>query len=347
MIDSSVLGRRALGASALGAVLCLGLCSFGGTGSAGGGSSALPALEWSVSPDGDWLAVSAARGRQDQDQYDAWVIAVDDGGVRELSEVERAAPQIAFDARNRLRVYTLDSERGTPLLTWADPRSGEVLEGTRDRTRIRAELQTPLEHGWARIEQRRVGQSTAARRVEWPAERMKFELDAKRDVELAVSSLPGVVLYSRRVGDQLRLVRRELSTSAEQTLVAEGRGLIDWAWSEDGRAVAVLEQGIDSRVRVVDAQSGALIAGPWLGDSAEWAPGGGSRFLTIEQAGQRRLVDTLLGATHDAGAWRSFRMLADGHVIAQVEQQLVLLDSELSEVRVLFDAAAPTAQTER
>jgi len=345
MIDSSVSGRRALGASALGAVLCLGLCSFGGAGGSGGGASALPALEWSVSPDGDWLAVSAARGRQEQ--YDAWVIAVENGGVRELSEVERAAPQIVFDARNRMRVYTLDSERGTPLLTWADPRSGEVLEGTRDRSRIRAELQTPLEHGWARIEQRRVGQSTAARRVEWPAERMKFELDAKRDVELAVSALPGVVLYSRRVGDQLRLVRRDLSTSAEQTLLAEGRGLIDWAWSEDGRAVAVREQGVDSRVRVVDAQSGALIAGPWLGDSVDWAPGGGSRFLTIEQAGRRRLVDTLLGAAHEAGAWRSFRMLSDGHVIAQVEQQLVLLDAEFSEVRVLFDAAAPKAQAER
>jgi dipeptidyl aminopeptidase/acylaminoacyl peptidase len=345
MIDSSAVGRRALGASALGAVLCLGLCSFGGTGSAGGGASALPALAWSVSPDGEWLAVSAARGRQEQ--YDAWVIAVDDGGVRELNEVERAAPQIAFDARNRMRIFTLDSERGTPLLTWADPRSGAVLEGTRDRSRIRAELETPLEHGWARVEQRRVGQSTTARRVEWPAERLKFELDAKRDVELAVSSLPGVVLYSRRVGDQLRLVRRELNSSAEQTLVADGRGLTDWTWSEDGRAVAVHEQGIDSRVRVVDAQSGALIAGPWLGDSVEWAPGGGSRFLMIEQAGQRRLVDTLLGATHDAGAWQSFRMLSDGHVIAQVEHQLVLLDAELSEVRVLFDAALPTAQTER
>ncbi|MBL8804634.1 MAG: hypothetical protein JNN27_21745 [Planctomycetes bacterium] len=345
MIDSSAEGRRALGASALGAVLCLGLCSFGGTGSAGGGANALPVLDWSVSPDGEWLAVSAARGRQEQ--YDAWVIAVDDGGVRELNEVERAAPQIAFDARNRMRIFTLDSERGTPLLTWADPRSGAVLEGTRDRSRIRAELETPLEHGWARVEQRRVGQITTARRVEWPAERLKFELDAKRDVELAVSSLPGVVLYSRRVGDQLRLVRRELSSAAEQTLVADGRGLTDWTWSEDGRAVAVHEQGIDSRVRVVDAQSGALIAGPWLGDSVEWAPGGGSRFLTIEQAGQRRLVDTLLGATHDAGAWQRFRMLSDGQVIAQVEQQLVLLDAELSEVRVLFDAALPTAQTER
>jgi dipeptidyl aminopeptidase/acylaminoacyl peptidase len=345
MIDSSALGRRALGVSALGAVLCFGLCSFGGTGSAGGGPSGSPALEWSVSPDGDWLAVSSARGRQEL--YDAWVIAVEDGGVRELSEVERAAPQIAFDARNRMRVYTLDSERGTPLLTWADPRSGEVLEGTRDRSRIRAELQTPLEHGWARVEQRRVGQSTTARRVEWPAERLKFELDAKRDVELAVSSLPGVVLYSRRVGDQLRLVRRELSSASEQTLVAEGRGLTDWAWSEDGRAVAVHERGIDSRVRVIDAQSGALIAGPWLGDSVEWAPGGGSRFLTLEQAGQRRLVDTLLGAMHDAGAWRSFRMLADGQVIAQVEHQLVLLDAELSEARVLFDAAVSTAATER
>jgi len=345
MIDSSVLGRRAAVASTLGAVLCLGLCSFGGVGGAAGGASTVPALEWSVSPDGGWLAVSSARGRQET--YDAWVIAVEDGGVRELDEVERAAPQIAFDANNRLRVYTLDAERGTPLLTWADPRSGAVLEGTRDRTRIRAELEAPLEHGWARVEQRRSGQTLAARRVEWPAERVKFELDAKRDVELATSSLAGVVVYSRRVGDQLRLVRRELSSAAENTLVAEGRGLVDWAWSEDGRAVAVHERGIDSRVRVVDAASGALIAGPWLGESVEWAPGGGSRFLVIGQAGQRRLVDTLLGESHDTGAWRSFRMLSDGHVIAHVEQQLVLLDADMAEVRVLFDVASPTAQTER
>ncbi len=354
MIETSRTGRRALVASALGGMIWAGLCSFGGTSepkpasatsAPSGAEAAAPApLEWSVSPDGEWLAVSSARGRRDQ--YDAWVVAVADGAQRELEEVERAAPQLSFDDQGRLRLYTLDSARGTPALLWIDPGAGSVLESTRDRARIKTELE-PLTHGWARVDERRTGDSTSPRRVEWPAQRARFELDPKRDVELALSEVEGVVYYSRRVGDQLRLVRRELRSGDETTLVVEGRGLQMWRLTADGRSVALVERGIESRVRVIDAQSGALVAGPWLGDGIEWAPGGGSRHLVLTSGGQRRLVDTLLDKTHTAGAWEHFAVLDDGRIVAEVEHEIVLLDAELREVRVLFQRPVDAAQAAR
>lgn len=351
MIESRGAARRAASASALGAVLCAGLCSLGGTSAAGGAPASgdavvAPALEWSVSSDGRYLAVSASRGRKDQ--YDGWVVSIEDGAVRELGEVERAAPQLAFDERGWLRIYTIDAERGTPALLWADPSSGAVLEQTRDRARIRSELE-PLERGWARVDRRRSADRELARRVEWPDQRIQFELDSKRDVELAISDEPGVVFYARRVGDQLRLVRRELLTGAESTLVTEGRGLSAWSVSSDGRAVALHERGLESRVRVIDAASGALLAGPWLGDGVEWATGGGARRLIVSSGDRRRLMDILLDKEQPAGDWRNFAVLADGSVVAEVERELVLLDAQLSEVRVLFQGPqiAPRAAQAR
>jgi hypothetical protein len=348
MIETSRTGRRALAASVLGGVLWCGLCSFGGVSEPGlvrRAEAPLRApLEWSLSPDGEWLAISAARGRRDQ--YDAWVVAVADGAQRELEQVERAAPQLCFDELGRLRLYTVDAARGTPALLWIDPGEGSVLDSTRDRTRIRTELE-PLVHGWARVEARRSDDGLAPRRVEWPAHPARFELDPKRDVELALSEVEGVVHYTRRVGDQLRLVRRDLRHGSETTLVVEGRGLLTWRLSEDGRSVALVERGVESRIRVIDAASGALVAGPWLGEDVEWAPGGGSRHVVMTIGPQRRLVDTLLDKSQPAGAWERFAVLDDGMVVAEVEQELVLFDAELTEVRVLFQRPDDGAQVAR
>lgn len=349
MIESRGAARRAAGASALGAVLCAGLCGFGGSAPGGGapvGGEALaaPALEWSVSSDGRFLAVSAPRGRKDQ--HDAWVVSIEDGVVRELEQVERAAPQLSFDERGWLRIYTVDAERGTPALQWTDPGTGAVLEQTRDRGRIRSELE-PLECGWASVERRRSADRLVARRVDWPERRTHFELDSKRDVELAISEAPGVVFYTRRVGDQLRLVRRELRDASETILVAEGRGLSDWRVSSDGRAIALRERGLESRVRVIDGASGALIAGPWLGDGVEWAPGGGARSLVIVRGDQRRLLDILLDKEQLAGDWENFAVLADGSVVAEIERELVLLDSQLAEIKVLFQGSQVAPQAAR
>lgn len=337
MIDSRGAARRAAGSSAC-AALCAVLCSFTGVGaSAGAGGSAAPPLEWSVSADGRHLAVSTSRGRSNQ--YDAWLVSIGDGVVRELEQVERAAPQLEFDDAGRLRIYTVDAERGTPALVWTDPTSGELLESTRDRARIRAELD-PLEFGWARLATRRVGERTVARRVEWPAERKSFELDSKRDVELAVAELEGVVFYTRRVGDQLRLVRRDLRTEVERTLVAEGRGLFAWRPSRDGRAVAIAERGGESRIRVIDAESGNLIAGPWLGEEVEWAPGESARCLIVSNGKRRQLIDILLDKQQEAGDWTRLEALSDGSYVVQIERDLVLLDANLGEPRVLFQGAS-------
>lgn len=337
MIESRGAALRAASASAC-AALCAVLCSFSGVGTgAGGASSAAPVLEWSVSADGRHVAISAARGRASQ--YDAWLVSVADGAVRELEEVERAAPQLEFDAAGRLRVYTLDAERGTPALVWFDPASLEVLDSTRDRARIRAELE-PLEHGWARVSTRRVGERNVARRVDWPEQRKHFALDSKRDVELSVAESEGVVFYTRRVGDQLRLVRRDLRNDSERTLVAEGRGLVAWQVSRDGRSVAVVERSGESRIRVLDAESGQLVAGPWLGDEAAWAPGESARCLIVSSGERRQVIDVLLGKQHEAGDWTRLAALSDGSYVVQIERDLVLLDSNLSERRVLFQGAS-------
>ncbi len=344
MIESRGAALRAAGSSAC-VALCAVLCSFSGVGAgSGGGATAAPALEWSVSADGRHLAVSAARGRSGQ--YDGWVVSVADGAVRELPQVERASPQLCFDGAGRLRIYTLEPERGTPAVLWTDPASGQVLESTRDRARIKTELE-PLEGGWARVTTRRVGERNVARRVEWPAQRKNFELDAKRDFELALSELEGVVFYTRRVGDQLRLVRRDLRSDAERTLVAEGRGLTSWQVSRDGRAVVVAERGGESRIRVVDSETGSLIAGPWLGDEAVWAPGESARSLVVSNGAQRKLIDIVLGKQHDAGDWARIEALSDGSYVVQIERDVLLVDSNLNERRILFQGASLPSLTTR
>jgi len=342
MIETSHTGRRAVIASAGVALTCLGLCGFGGTTAVPGGLSATVGantptpLEWSVSPDGEWLAVSASRGRKDQ--YDAWLVSIDDGASRELTDVERVSPQLGFDAAGRLRLYLLDDARGLPSLVWTDPRSGDVLESTRDRARIRRELE-PLAHGWARLDERKIGDVTHPRKVEWPAQRLRFELDSKRDGRLAVSDIPGIVFYSRKIGDQLRLVRRDMRTENDTTLVAEGRGLAEWSVASDGREIAVVERVLNGRVRVIDAATGSLVAGPWTGDEVEWLEGAESRYLAIRTGDQRLVVDTLRDKLLPTVEWRQIRALDDGSFVVEQEQQIVHFDMDFGEPRVLFQRA--------
>lgn len=302
-----------------------------------------PVLSSHVSPDGQWLAVACA-GRGGVAPR-AWIVALDDGAVRTLDQLALVDDQIGWDASSRLRVRVLDRERGLPEMRWIDAQSGQTLETTRDRARMRAELAAG--GSWAVIDERKCSDGRVAPSVTWSANGRKLELPPRKDGGCQVGAVPGIVYHAQRSGSGEVLVRHDMHSGASRELAQLERATVSWSLSADGRGVLLVETGNERRARVIDADTGMLLHGPWVVDGARWIEGADGRYLGLTRGSRRTVLDTLRDREADfgveEGAWPRIVALDDGRFVVDDGARITLCDDDLATQRELFERSTALA----
>ena len=314
-----------------------GVCALGLAGVPLPREKPVAALDYQVSPDGAWLAVSSAR-RGDPEAR-AWLVPIDDGELRPLESTVVADAGLVWDSQGRLRVQVVDRARGVPELRWLDPATQQVLESTRDRDRMRTELSAGA--SWASIEERKGSEGRVVHDVEWLAKKQHYEFSMRKDGSCQVSTRPGLVFHELRAGAQTLLVRRDMESGESKELTHLDAATLEWSLAPDGVGVLLLEAGTERRARVIDAEGGELLHGPWVVDEARWIEGAGSRYLGLTRGARRVVLDTLrdrevdFGA--DDGAWPRVVALDDGRFVVDEGARIALWSAELRPQRTLFE----------
>jgi len=239
--------------------------------------------EFRPSPDGRWVAMTCIpeRGRE----VGVWLLGLEGGPPRAVDGGFPSRPSgLAWNDEGQLGI---DFESRTTGRHWIDPETREVVavEG-----RARARAQRTLAGGWASVQERKQ-RGERSQVVEWVGEGVSVELSAEPGHTARVTALPGVVFHSERVLGIERIFRHDLASGQTEEVHQIESDHPQWSVSPDGRALWVQD---DRRQRIVDAEHGDDLAGPWVRGSLAWIEERGSRFARLETGGHEYLIDLLL-----------------------------------------------------
>jgi hypothetical protein len=296
-------------------------------------ADAAPEFALHVSPDERWLSVSwTAAG------VHAWAVPLSDGEARELAQVaDNGAATLAWDAESRLRYEWIDLKQGWRELRWLDPQSGAIERFTRDRESIRTELRTP-QVAWATVDERRSSSGKLTRTVQWRAQKRKLEIVTQGESTLQIVDAPGVLFYSEREIDHVRVFRCDVASGARREVARSSAPVLRWSATEDGRELLVCESGADQRARVVDAAQGTLIDGPWGFAEARWLDPRSGRYIAVSDGARLYLIDTLrdLELATSFTQWPWMHALADGRFLVAESGEVRIYDNALQPLGTLF-----------
>ena len=266
--------------------------------------------DFQPSPDGRWVALTCApeRGRE----LGVWLVDLEDGLPRPVEGGFRSNPSGL--------VWSDDSQLGIDFASritgrhWVDPESRAVV---RVDGAARARADRALQGGWAIVKER-VQRGERVRIVEWAARGLSVELSADEGHDAHVSRLPGVVFHSVFERNTERIFRHDLETGRADEVheIESDEDRSRWSVSSDGSTLWVQD---DQRQRIIDAETGETLVGPWVSGAFTWLETEGSRFGRLETGGHIYLVDVVLDRQVYLGASGSFgaelRVLADGRFL--------------------------------
>jgi hypothetical protein len=234
----------------------------------------------------------------------------------------------------------VDVQRRRREVRWFDPQTGRTVRTSRDRgASQRAIFQGPGED-WANVVS---SHSPGHHRVlvQWPERDLSVEILGRVEPWVQLTHRPGVVFHSDSTTGVTRVFRTDLEGGRRSELVEIESGPQHWSVSPDGRALLVVDGG---RVRVLSAQDGGPLAGPWKQGSAEWIQTNDSRYLLLASMGHLSILD--LGRDRsielglDVGARPVVRALTDGRFLVRRGAQLVLVDEDGEPLRTVFPPQA-------
>jgi hypothetical protein len=296
-----------------------------------------PPLTLSVSPDEQWLAVAwIAEGAT---TARVWSVPLARGDAREFAKVPASgASSLAWSSDGLLRMEWVDAKQGLRELRWSDPASGKVLRATHDREEIRTTLASS-NGSWATVEEKHPGSKTV-RTVQWPAEKLELDVVTLGESEFQLSPIPGVVFYSERLEDGVHLYRTEVATGSRREVARSDAPGFRWSASDDGGELLLCESGGDPRSRVIDAEQGTLIDGPWTVADTRWLQGGAGRYVFANDGARSYLIDTLRDRelSLPSEPWGWLWPLDDGRFLVEQGGRVLACDSSLEIVETLFDA---------
>lgn len=285
----------------------------------------------SASPDGRWLAVHAMRYADgDFRTGRVWTISIDGSGT--VVEANGSNWITGWDADGSLKTTGQDGKRA--LRQTVDPATGAV----RSAVAYDPFAENHFHDGtyypyWAGPNPMPLVQQSGkfARTVTWKAR------DITRRIEtigvLAICRLPGIVWYSP---DGRRVVRLDFATGEERALYESPTPITRCYASTNG---ARLMLHSDRRTRLLDAATGALLAGPWESFQVFWANGSSDdgRFVRVTLDGHDTVIDSQTGRTVELAKTERLGRFGYVHTKALADGRLVLLDKN---GRIdLYDAA--------
>ncbi|MCC7013227.1 MAG: hypothetical protein IT454_11750 [Planctomycetes bacterium] len=330
--------RTPNGRAALAALLCVPTLGFALPTTSESGAAPKFRLEAQLSPDQRWLAVTGAHAA-DSDVR-AWIVPLGGGDAREIeSIVSNGSRTLGWDAQSHLRLQVVDRELGVPELRWIDVDSGDVVRSTRDREEMRGELRgAPA--SWATVEEKKAGERKLVRTVQWRDARRKIEISTQGESQFQVVAAPGIVFYSVRAANETQIFRCDVASGARREVLRSDAPVITWSASEDGFKLLLVEQGNEQRARVVDAQSGSLLHGPWMVAKAIWISGDEGRYLAATVGPRLVVIDVLRDRELDTPfeSWPWMTALADGRFVVEDDTDVRLFDADFGLQRVLLSS---------
>lgn len=338
--------RAAFGALTLGSILSA--ASSGPLAAAHAASSSARdpyRLEAALSPDGRWVAVSGARGWSDETR--CWIVPLENGVPLEIADTQPHGSQtIAWDASGHARVEVVNRELGVPEMRWIEPATGETVRLTRDRDAMRLELRAATLE-WGTVQERRTPDGRTLRIVRWTAEGSHIDLESVGDSRITLSPQAGAGFFTATRGGATYLTRFDIAAGTQRDIVQSGALELEWRCSSDGRKLLVSEGGLEHRVRIVDAQAGTLLDGPWVATEPRWIEGCDGRYFAGVRGGQRVLFDLLrdreVSMGRDEGAWPEVTALPDGRFLVENDREVALFNADFRRERCVFFAPVDTA----
>ena len=344
-----LLARVGLAVAALST--CFTLASYRPGGGGGGPSSDVanatapapvtaPAVEYELAPDGDWIAIWTHQSNNELDR--AWAVSLVDGSVRTLDHLELACDRLGWDDDGNLRVQVIDPTRSLSEMRWIDLDTGRVVESTRDRERIRRELQP---EAWATIRAHRLGDGATAFTVVGPDGEELLEVSGDEGTRCVLADRPGIAFVSTPAGEAIHMKAVDLEHATERRFAQLAAStLLVWWPSPSGNAVLLLENGLERRARVIDSSRGMLLHGPWLADQATWVEGARGRYVALTRGPRNLVYDTLRDREIELlgydGRWPRLVALEDGRFVLESELRIEVRDADMRLQRVLYDPAA-------
>jgi len=302
------------------------------------GERSTPRIAYEVAPNGEWLV---AWSREHGDGIGrAWLVTLDDGSTRSLDHLALSDGAPGWDGQNHLRVQIVDRELGVPEMQWIDVETQSVVASTRDRARMRDELDGSAA-SWANIERKKLIAGRVAHRVTARGGGRQFELSGGDDVDCQISTEVGVVFYSTRNGPVVELFRHDIANDDTRRFAQLDASLVGWSIAPSGDGALLVESCHERRARVIDTASGMLLHGPWMADDAAWVEGAGGRYIALTRGPRKIVYDTLrdreIEVASGGGDPPRLFALDDGRFVVESDGRIRLCDGDLRDVRTLFD----------
>ncbi len=302
-------------------------------------------LDAALSPDGRWVAVSGSRGWSGEAR--CWIVPVENGVPIEIEDAQpHGAQTLTWDASGNARVEVVNRELGVPEMRWINPATSETVRFTRDRDAMREELRASTTE-WGTVHERHVPDGRTLRIVRWTSEGSHVDLESIGDSRITLSPQPGAGFFTSTRGGATYLTRFDMTNGTQRDIVQSGSLDLEWRASSDGRKLLVSEGGLEHRVRILDAQSGALVDGPWVTTEPRWIEGCDSRYFAGVRGGQRVLFDLLrdreVSMGRDEGPSPEVTATEDGRFLVENDREVALYSADFRRERCVFYAPGESA----
>ena len=104
-------------------------------------------------------------------------------------------------------------------------------------------------------------------------------------------------------------------------------------------------------MRILDAQSGTLLDGPWVTTEPRWIEGCDGRYFAGVRGGQRVLFDLLrdreVSMGRDEGPWPEVTATEDGRFLVENDREVALYSADFRRERCVFYAPVEPAVAAR
>jgi hypothetical protein len=283
-----------------------------------------------ASPDGRRLALGVYKEGYGAAVSRVWVLDVASGRITDLTP---NGTELWYESP----VWTKDGAicvQRAEIGSFIDPDTGESRPAPR--------RETVVQRGWGAVESHSIAGGRIESAIRWFGHDQRWTLTGESWAQ-PLESMPGNVVYKT---DRLHLVRRDLASGEERTLVTATSKLSAMLRCSPDSSRIVVE--VDGGWRAIDATDGRVLAETPAGSCLYWSHFG-SRFAiaweATEQSSKFRVIDLDTGRSLDAGtssrtmwSWPQIDELPDGRLaFLHADGDIDLLDHDLKLVRRLYE----------